>query len=438
MNLGKENESQEFKESLAQLDKGLKSLVAMLNRNGKGVVYYGVKDNGDVKGMEVGSNTLMDIRNRISDRIEPRIVCEIKELKDENKKSYVMVSATGSDTPYSFDGRYFIRNVSADEQVNNELLRKMLAAGNADLITEATSEMDDLTFFGMCDELRKHGIHASDTQEFRENYGLYNSEGKFNRMAYLLSDQNSLPIKVMRFAGIDKTVVSERAIYKNQSLLISVSQVLDFFNLMNAFKKVDLNGENRKETPLFYWQPFREAWINACVHNDWTQYVPPSAYIFDDRIEVVSYGDLPFKLTKEGFFNGKSVPVNERLFRIFITCDHSEQSGHGIPEIVEKYGREAFSFDDGMITVTLPFSFEPDVVRIRKEDEKEQTRKGLTEAQNKVLEYLKQHKYAHYQDVVDDCGVSLGGAKKIVTKLREDGYLIRGGTKKNPEWSIKG
>ena len=33
MNLGSENEFQEFKESLAQLDKGLRSLVAMLNRN---------------------------------------------------------------------------------------------------------------------------------------------------------------------------------------------------------------------------------------------------------------------------------------------------------------------------------------------------------------------------------------------------------------------
>lgn len=434
MNLGKENEVQEFKESLAQLDKGLKSLTAMLNRNGKGTVYFGVKDNGDVKGMDMGNDTLMNIRNKISDSVEPKIVCEIRELKDENKRSYVMISATGSDIPYSHDGRYYIRNVSADERVSNELLRKMLASGSVDLITEAASEKTDLTFSGMCGELRKHGIHAMDTQGFRENYGLYNSEGKYNRMAYLLSDQNSLIVKVMRFAGVDKTVVSERAIYKDQSLLVTVSQILDYFNLMDAFRKVDLDGETRKETPLFYWQPFREAWVNACVHNSWIQLVPPSIYIYDDRIEIVSYGELPFKLTKEGFFQGKSIPVNERLFRIFIVCGHSEQSGHGIPEIVEKYGREAFSFDDGMITVTLPFNFEPDIVRIRKESEKEQAKMVLTENQKKVLEYLKQHRYAHYQNVADACEISLSGAKKIVTKLKEDGYLTRGGTKRNPEW----
>lgn len=212
---------------------------------------------------------------------------------------------------------------------------------------------------------------------------LYNNEGKYNRMAYLLSDQNSLIIKVMRFSGTDKTLVDERAVYQNQSLLLTVSQVLEYFNFLNKFKKVDLEGKTRKETPLFYWQSFREAWINACVHNDWTQNVCPSVYIFDDRIEIVSYGDLPFKLTKEGFFQGKSVPVNKRLFRIFIAADHCEQSGHGVSEIVKNYGREAFSFDDGMISVTLPFNFEPDIVCIRKEREKKLMQKEITDKQKK-------------------------------------------------------
>lgn len=48
MNLGQENENQEFKQSLSQLDKGIKSLTAMLNRNQKGIVYFGVDDNGNV------------------------------------------------------------------------------------------------------------------------------------------------------------------------------------------------------------------------------------------------------------------------------------------------------------------------------------------------------------------------------------------------------
>lgn len=436
MNLGKENETQEFKESLSQLDKGLKSLVAMLNRSGAGTVYFGVKDNGDVKGLDIGKNTLMDIRQKIADLIEPKIVCEIQDLIDEENNQYISVSATGSDTPYSYDGRYYVRSVSSDERVTNKLLRKMLASGDADLITQATSEIQELTFSGMCKELNQSGIHASDTPQFRKNYGLYNDAGKFNKMAYLLSDQNSLIIKTMRFAGIDKTVVEERASYQNQSLLVTVRQVLDYFELRNASKKVSIKG-TRKETALFDYSSFREAWINACVHNDWSETLPPSIYVYDDRIEIVSYGGLPYELSMEGFYTGRSVPVNERLFRIFIACDFSEQSGHGIPEIVKNYGRDAFSFDDGMIIVTLPFSFEPDIVSIRKEKEKKQETLRLTDNQSKVLKYLESHRYDHLQEVATACDLSLGGVKKIVTKLQEAELITRGGTKKNPEWIVK-
>ena len=62
MNIGQENEFQEFKESLAQLDKGLKSLTAMLNRHGTDTVYFGVDDNGNVKNLNIGKKTLMDIQ----------------------------------------------------------------------------------------------------------------------------------------------------------------------------------------------------------------------------------------------------------------------------------------------------------------------------------------------------------------------------------------
>ena len=135
MNLGIENEFQEFKESLGQLDKGLKSITAMLNRHGKATVYFGVDDNGNVCGMTIGKDTLMDIRNRIRDKIEPRIYADIEELSDDGKK-YIRVKVEGADIPYSYDGRYYVRNVSSDEQASNDILRKMLASSDADIIRQ--------------------------------------------------------------------------------------------------------------------------------------------------------------------------------------------------------------------------------------------------------------------------------------------------------------
>jgi len=112
----------------------------MLNRHGTGTVYFGVDDNGNVKGLSTGNKTLMDIRNRIRDIIEPQILANIEELSDENDHKYIKVSAKGTDTPYSCDGRYYVRNISADESVTNDMLRKILAAGDADLFRQISAD----------------------------------------------------------------------------------------------------------------------------------------------------------------------------------------------------------------------------------------------------------------------------------------------------------
>lgn len=102
MNLGNENEYQEFKAGLGQLDKGLKSLASMLNKHGQVAVYFGVDDNGEVCGLSIGKDTLMDIRNKIRDKIEPRIYADIQEQTDDSGKKYIKVTASGQDIPYSF------------------------------------------------------------------------------------------------------------------------------------------------------------------------------------------------------------------------------------------------------------------------------------------------------------------------------------------------
>jgi ATP-dependent DNA helicase RecG len=94
MNLGQESEWVEFKESLSQLDKGLKSLTAMLNKNGRGEVYFGVADNGDTLGLMVGKNTLDDIKERIKLIVAPKVMPTIEEIKLSKALSYIKVSAS--------------------------------------------------------------------------------------------------------------------------------------------------------------------------------------------------------------------------------------------------------------------------------------------------------------------------------------------------------
>ena len=53
-------ETQDFKISLAKLDKGILSLAAMLNKSGKGKVYFDVADDGKIIGLKnsLGQETI--------------------------------------------------------------------------------------------------------------------------------------------------------------------------------------------------------------------------------------------------------------------------------------------------------------------------------------------------------------------------------------------
>ncbi|MBQ9822920.1 MAG: putative DNA binding domain-containing protein [Solobacterium sp.] len=434
MNLGIENEKVEFKESLSQLDKGLKSLTAMLNRNGSGTVFFGVDDDGNVnKKISIGKNTLLEIRNRAKQLIEPQIVLNIKEEQSDEGFTYIAVSAKGYDIPYSCDGRFFIRTAASDEAISSGLLRKMLINNEVDIIRQISSKEQDLTFHKLISHLTANGYHVKDNKQFYKSFSLLNDDGEFNLMSYLLADKNDFSIKVAEFSGKDKASISFRTEYGNQCLINSVNAVLDYFKALNT-SKIDLSDGVRQETSLFDYEAFREAWINACLHNSWQEELAPAVYLFDDRIEIVSYGGLTYRLTKEDFYSGVSMPVNKSLLFVFAAVGLAEQTGHGIPRIVDAYGREAFIFSENMITVNIPFKYEPEFVSLRKEREKEGT--ILSENQKSILKYLLENDGATLQEVADHVGLSLAGVKSNVSKLQNKGFLSRQGSKKNGLWKV--
>lgn len=98
-----------------------------------------------------------------------------------------------------------------------------------------------------------------------------------------------------------------------------------------------------------------EALVNMLVHNDWT-ITEPQVSFYSDRIVFTSHGGIPRGMTEEEFYSGVSRPRNSVLMRIFLNLGIVEHTGHGIPMIVEKYGKEAFDIHQISIDVTLPFN----------------------------------------------------------------------------------
>lgn len=76
---------------------------------------------------------------------------------------------------------------------------------------------------------------------------------------------------------------------------------------------------------------------------------------YQDRIEILSRGNLPPKQTVEGFFAGESIPVNQALSDVFIKLHITEHTGRGVPRITEAYGKDAIRFNENSIVVTISF-----------------------------------------------------------------------------------
>ena len=432
MNLGDENETTEFKTSMSQLDKGIIGLTAMLNRHNHGTLYIGVDDDGNVIGMDVGAGTVETIRNRIRSFVQPQVVPEISRHETDDGRSYISVRVTGYNIPYSCDGRYYIRNVSSNESAGPDVVAQLVMARGIDLLKDQRSDLQELTFNTLFGIMVTRDLHPRKDAGFYRSHGMVDEHGMFNLTAYLISDQNSIPMQVVRFNGTDRTAVSSRTDFGGQSLIASARAILEHVSSY-MLTEVDLSGGERTERNLFDFDAFREAWINACVHNSWGALVPPSVLVFFDRMEIVSYGRIPFPLAMDDFYNGDSRPVNRSLFELFTLVGLTEQSGHGVPTIVRSYGREAFHITDNGMVVTIPFSFEPDFARARKAVEDVS---DLDEDSRKVLRYLDSNPDAKLSDVAEETGISLSSVKKIVSSLKSEGRLRNDGTNRNSRWVV--
>lgn len=428
MNLGTETEQIEFKRSTSELKEGLISLSSMLNKNAYGVLYFGVKNDGEVIGQQIGDKTLRDISQAIANFIKPQVIPTV-EAKLLDDKNVIRVEVRGSDFPYSAYGRYYMRSADEDRELSPTALKELMSrAVSTDVLTLLNAPVQQLTF----NKLKMAYVNAGLTVNpatFEINTGLRNEEGKYNLMAYLLADVNDISIKVVTFAGRDKTTILSRNEYGGTCLIQSMDMVTNYVESLDV-TRVKMTNHQRIEEKLFDMASFKEAWQNACIHTRWDKGNPPAVYIFSDRIEIISTGGLPLDLSKEEFYKGISHPINIKLQKIFGQLGFVEQTGHGIPLIINNYGKQAFDIMDHYINVTIPFSKD----EAKKEAVEEKAGTLLKPAEKKMLDFLQENPKATLPELATDTGFSLSYVKKILRSLKEQKVIERQDGKKQGDW----
>ena len=430
MNIGVETEKIEFKKTTGELREGITSLASMLNKNGYGVLYFGVKDNGDVVGQQIGDRTLREISQSIANFIKPQVIPTIEhELVDD--KNVIKIEVRGSEKPYSAYGRYYMRSADEDRELSPTALKELMdRQSSSDILTLIPSPVQALTF----NKLKIAYVTAGLTVEqatFEDNTGLKNGDGKYNMMAFLLADENDISIKVVTFAGKDKMDLIKRNEYGGTSLVTAIDKVLDYMESINE-TKVTMGNHRRTEEKLFDMPSFKEAWQNACIHTKWDKGNPPAVYIFSDRIEIISTGGLPVDLNKEEFYKGISKPVYSKLQKIFGQLGYVEQTGHGVPIIINNYGKQAFDIMDNYINVTIPFNYEKkSIIGIDVDNEI-----SINEAEQRVINYISKNSSITIRELVAISGYSDGYIRKMLKALKEKNVIERRGGNKAGKWII--
>lgn len=284
-----------------------------------------------------------------------------QEITIENKRVVVMIVPAASKIPTGFAGNRFIRIGSSKVNLNKypereSYLFHILRVG-LPTMCNTESEYQDLTFEKLFVYYASKGV-ALNKRNFKKNLGLLTENGKYNLLAQLISDDSHIPIRFAIFNGTDKasTMYSVRE-FGNTCLLFSLDKVLEYGDVLNV-PQADERGRKvqRKEVPLFNEDAFREAIINAFVHNQWVTGNAPMITVFNDRIEILSRGTIPPGQTIEGFYAGESVPVNQKLSDMFLQLHISERTGRGVPKITEVYGKETYEFRENSIVVSIPFT----------------------------------------------------------------------------------
>ena len=428
-----EDERTEFKTILN--DKLEKEVVSFLNADG-GDIYIGVKDNGEIVGIDDDlDNIQLDIKNRIRSNIEPMTLglFDIKVKSHDDKKYIHLTIAGGNARPYYIKKfgmtpkGCFKRIGSAAEPIDERQIEKLYASRVRNSLLNMKSPRNDLKFSQLKIYYEEMGFTINDN--FLELLDLVDKDGNYNYLAYLLADNNRIPICVGTFKGTDKMDLIEYEDYGNCSLVKACKMVIEKFKLINN-TYANITYAEREETNKFDEKLVREAIINAFVHNEWVTENPPKFEIYSDHVSIVSTGGLPFNATKEDFYKGYSKPVHPELMRIFKDLDLVENMGTGIRKILRMYGKDIYEFSDNFIVVSFKYNGNEILTNPVAETFKP------NETQKYILKLIGGNSTITILEIASELCIGRTTVKRNIKELMENKMITRIGSNRNGKWLI--
>lgn len=348
----RETRTLEFKETITNTF--LKTVSAFSNYDG-GTIYFGIDDDGNIKGLKDVKQACLDIENKINNSIspQPNYTMEIQN----NDQTIKLTVKSGIQKPYLYKSKAFKRNDTATIEADTLELSRLILEGKNISFEELPCRQQELSFEILHRKLKEHIQIEAFNQDTLRTLNLYDNNNGYNNAAAILADTNHFPgIDIVKF-GENISIIQKRATFENRSILEVYEKSIDVFR--DYYQYEVIQGADREKVEKIPEAAFREAIANALIHRAWDIASQIRVLMFDDRIEVISPGGLPSRITEEEYLSGKlSVLRNRNLANVFYRLGFVEIFGTGITRIKHLYEegliKPDFEVSENTIKIVLP------------------------------------------------------------------------------------
>lgn len=339
-----ESQNIEWKENWK--DEYLKWICGFANANG-GKVIIGKNDKGEIVGLKNSKKLLEDIPNKVRDILG--ILVDVNFHKTD-KGDFIEIIVEPQPFSVNYKGQYHYRSGSTKQELKGAALDKFMLEKKGKKwdgvpvpkISVADLKNETFEFFKKRAIISKRideSILSEENINILENLKL-TEKPYLKRAAILLFHPDpeiyvtGAYIKIGYFQTDTELIFQDEV---NGNLFEQVERTIGILFTKYIKAIISYEGIHRVETYEYPKDAVREAILNALAHKDYSVGTPIQISVYDDKLMIWNYGQLPEDWTIYNLMQKhSSIPYNPDIANTFFRAGYVEAWGRGTIKIIEQ------------------------------------------------------------------------------------------------------
>ena len=446
INFGHETEELEFKRSTGEVHDAMKDVVAILNKHEKGILYFGVAPNGDVKGLQVAESTLRDVSRVVFESIKPQIYPQIQKITIDGC-DIIEVKVSGKNKPYSAYGKYYIRVADESRELTPAELKEMMLSSEyserwEQFETEYTiKDVDEAAlkdFYNRATACGRLPDEGFDAEKLLNKLSLLKN-GKLNNAGYVLFGNNGpVTLKMAVFASDEKLTFLD--INRAEDNIFRLVDTALTYIKKNIRWRAEIGSVTREEIPEIPLKALREIVINSFAHAQYGTTTQHEIDIHPGKVVIYNPGEFPPEFSPEDFAtkNLSSIIRNELIAKVLYLCHDIESFGSGFKRVYTLCNQNGVECSYEKTPIGFSFVFlrnDPNAkINVPKNDKNVPI--FLSKTEKAVYELLKVQPNLTREELSIEISKTVKTVQRALDGLKAKGLIARVGNTRTGYWRI--